>query len=129
MRLYGLTKFMKSSGFTLIEVLVALAVIAIALIAVVKVTSTDIQDATYLKDKTYGNIIALNAMANIQLGLTTLPVSNQPSVILGETLYWSGTETATPDPQVNEVELFVSTKPNSESVIHLQGFRQVKKET
>ena len=50
----------RSHGFTLLEVLVALAVLAIAMGAVIKVSATNSSNAAYLKEKTIAHWIAVN---------------------------------------------------------------------
>lgn len=54
-------------GFTLIEVLVALAVLAIALGALVRGGADAANNAAYLRDKTLAHWVALNTVAEQQL--------------------------------------------------------------
>lgn len=54
------------SGFTLIEILVALSVIAIALGALVKAGSNHTQSVAYLKQKTLAHYVAMNEIALLQ---------------------------------------------------------------
>jgi type II secretion system protein I len=60
-------------GFTLIEVLVALAVVAIGMAAVLESVSSSADSAVYLRDKTLAEWIALNQLA--QTRLNTQPPS------------------------------------------------------
>ena len=53
-------------GFTLIEVLVALTVIAIALGALIKASGNHANNAGYIKQKTLGHYVAMNEIALIQ---------------------------------------------------------------
>ena len=57
----------KSTGFTLLEVLVALAVAAIGLAAVIKVAGGNAYNAQYLQEKTFAQWVALNRLAELQL--------------------------------------------------------------
>ena len=58
--------FRKSySGFTLIEVMVALTIIAISLGALLSTSGTQANSATYLKQKTLAHWIALNELAEL----------------------------------------------------------------
>ncbi len=54
-------------GFTLIEVLVALAVVAIGMGAVLEAVSSSADSAVYLRDKTFAEWIALNQLAQTRL--------------------------------------------------------------
>ncbi|HEY9147528.1 MAG TPA: type II secretion system minor pseudopilin GspI [Gammaproteobacteria bacterium] len=56
-----------SSGFTLIEVMVALAVVAVALAALLKGVSTNTVNAAYLRDKSFAHWVAMNVVAERQL--------------------------------------------------------------
>jgi general secretion pathway protein I len=56
-----------ASGFTLIEVLVALAVLAIALSALIKGGSDNAANAAYLRDKTLAHWVAMNRVTELQL--------------------------------------------------------------
>ena len=55
----------KSSGFTLIEVMVALTIIAISLGALLSTSGTQAFSATYLKQKTLAHWVALNELAQL----------------------------------------------------------------
>lgn len=56
-------KFIKSDrGFTLIEVIIALAIIAIALAAVMMTVSATVRNATDLKERTFAHWVAMNKM-------------------------------------------------------------------
>lgn len=57
-------------GFTLLEVLVALVVVAVALAALLKGVSGNAVNAAYLRDKTFAQWVAMNVVAERQLGLT-----------------------------------------------------------
>lgn len=54
-------------GFTLLEVLVALAILAIALGALIKAGSTNTANAVYLRDKTFAHWVALNTITEMQV--------------------------------------------------------------
>lgn len=54
-------------GFTLIEVMVALAVLAIALGAIVQSITSNTSNASYLREKTLAHWVAMNKVAEIQV--------------------------------------------------------------
>lgn len=54
-------------GFTLLEVLVALAVIAIGLAAAIRVGATNGANAIHLRDKTFAQYVAANKAVELQL--------------------------------------------------------------
>ena len=73
----GLTR-----GFTLIEVLIALAVLAIALSAVIKGVSANANNAAHLRDRMLAHWVAMNKVTELQTN-TTLPT---PGVTTGTML-------------------------------------------
>jgi len=62
-----MTSYKKQKGFTLLEVLVALAVLTMGLGTVIKVAGTQASQLSYLKEKTIALWIANNKANEIQL--------------------------------------------------------------
>ena len=58
---------MKNKGFTLVEILVALAVIAIAMAALIRASGNHTYSASYLKQKTLAHYVAMNEIARLQI--------------------------------------------------------------
>ena len=56
----------RSQGFTLLEVLVATTIIAVALGAIIKSTGAGTANLAYLRDKTFAHWVAMNQMAQVQ---------------------------------------------------------------
>ena len=54
-------------GFTLLEVLIALVVIAIPLLAIMESVTLNVSNAVYLRDRTMAHWVAMNAVAQEQL--------------------------------------------------------------
>ena len=59
----------RSGGFTLIEVLVALAIVAIGMAAVLQALSASANTVLYLRDKMVAQWVGLNQIATVRLGL------------------------------------------------------------
>lgn len=57
----------RQRGFTLLEVLVALAVLAFAMAALIKTGAENARAAAYLRDKTLAQWVAMNVIAEQQL--------------------------------------------------------------
>ncbi|MEM0954130.1 MAG: type II secretion system minor pseudopilin GspI [Pseudomonadota bacterium] len=60
---------LRRGGFTLVEVMVALMVIAIALPALLKVLYQQIDGTAYLRDQTLGQWVASNKLAEVRIEL------------------------------------------------------------
>lgn len=56
-----------AKGFTLIEVLVALAIVAIGMAAVLETLTSSANTALYLQDKTFAQWVALNRIETVRL--------------------------------------------------------------
>jgi general secretion pathway protein I len=68
---------MRARGFTLIEVLVALAIVAIGMAAVLSTIGSSAETASYLRDKTFAQWIALNQLAQLRLSTTQQQLPSQ----------------------------------------------------
>jgi general secretion pathway protein I len=95
------------SGFTLMEVMVALSIIAIAMSAIISVSSSHTNNASYLRDKTFSYWIASDLITEIQIkhewpptGITT-GEANQ----LGQDWQWQMEIKQTPDESVNVIKV------------------------
>lgn len=65
---------LNNKGFTLVEVLVALVVLAVALSALIFSSQQATRGATHLVNKTIAHWVAMNIASEIHLGLTTPPL-------------------------------------------------------
>ena len=78
-------------GFTLIEVLLALAIIAISLTALLKATSEDISITDRIKNKSISHWVAMQGVAAVQLGLIKIHLNQEATevtTLLGQKWYW-----------------------------------------
>jgi len=114
-----------SRGFTLIEVLVALAVLAIALSAIIKTMSANTLNSIYLRDRTLAQWVALNKITELQLSKDMpSPGKSDGSTVMGNhEWFWEAEIKTTPDDDVNTVTLRVRDQPDAENpVTTLQGY-------
>lgn len=80
------------SGFTLIEVLIALAILAIAICAVLKTLGDSARNASQLQTKLAAHWLAMNKVAECQVGLLHFEQENQHeghALVLHHALSWS----------------------------------------
>ncbi|MGB6976958.1 MAG: type II secretion system minor pseudopilin GspI [Gammaproteobacteria bacterium] len=115
----------QAHGFTLIEVLVALVILAIALPAIIKATSDSINSTAYLRDKTVAHWVALNTIARLQLGTLPMPASEGEQgkeQQFGKNYYWQMIIDNAEDPYVLRIAVEVSTTPKGRALDHVIGF-------
>ncbi|HFE6175099.1 TPA: GspI family T2SS minor pseudopilin variant LspI [Legionella pneumophila] len=101
------------SGFTLIEVLLALTVIAIALTALLKATAQNIDNTHRIKEKTISHWVAMQGVAMIQLNLlrtSQSQESTQATTMLGQKWYWRAKISPTPIKRMQQITISVSSK-------------------
>ncbi|HCJ1062577.1 TPA: GspI family T2SS minor pseudopilin variant LspI [Legionella pneumophila] len=101
------------SGFTLIEVLLALTVIAIALTALLKATAQNIDNTHRIKEKTISHWVAMQGVAMIQLNLlrtSQSQESTQTTTMLGQKWYWRAKISQTPIKRMQQITISVSSK-------------------
>ena len=101
--------FQKHKGFTLVEVMVALAVIALGLAAVIKTVTSTTNNTIYLRDKTLAYWVAQNQMAELEL--TTASPKNGftdgEETLAGLTWHWTRKVEGTEDPDTSRIEIMV----------------------
>lgn len=80
----------KIRGFTLIEIMVAMAIIAIALASLMKASGNHTHSAAYLKSKTLAHYVAMNEVARLQIAnqWPDLGSSSKSIEMAGTEWYW-----------------------------------------
>ncbi|NLO78735.1 MAG: type II secretion system minor pseudopilin GspI [Xanthomonadaceae bacterium] len=114
----------KSSGFTLLEVMVALAVLAIALAAVVDKTVERGVNITHLRDRTLAHWVAENRLAEMR-AMNEWREGKQTgrSELAGRTWYWEVETLPTPARRLRRVVIRVAADEDRANPIStLNGF-------
>lgn len=101
---------MKPRGFTLVEILVALAIVAVALTAGMRALTQAADGATALKSRTLALWVAQNVLARAQLAT---PSPSPGTSEGGESqaamqFRWRATITATPNPSFRRIDITVA---------------------
>ncbi|MCR9191858.1 MAG: type II secretion system minor pseudopilin GspI [Gammaproteobacteria bacterium] len=117
---------MKQRGFTLIEVLLALMIIAIGMTALLKSSAQNIQSTQRLKDKSLQRLVAMTAMADLQmhvLGTTSNREITQTTSLFGHTWYWRAQITPTRVKFMQQISISASPKRTGPFTNHMIGYR------
>ena len=96
-------------GFTLLEVMVALAVITLGLSAVIKTVTSTTSNTIHIRDKTFAYWVAQNQIAEIELtsGSPKPGFTDGEEMLAGLTWHWTRKVEGTEDPDTNRVEVSV----------------------
>jgi general secretion pathway protein I len=83
----------RNGAFTLIEVMVALVIVALSLSAVVASVSQMVYAATAMQERTYANWIALNKISEVRLSDAAPEVSEDDDEVHFANIDWALTTT------------------------------------
>ncbi len=109
----------RARGFTLLEVMVALAVIAIGLGAVITEASRNISNASLLQDKTLGHWVASNKIVEMQVKNEWPSAGEQKDDVemVGRDWYLTVITIETPVDRIRRIDVEVRTDSGSERPI------------
>jgi general secretion pathway protein I len=105
----------QACGFTLLEVLIAMAVLAIALAAAIKAVSDGARTATHIEERTLAHWLALNKIAEQRLGSTVPPVGIQQgsAQFAGQDWHWTAVVSETPDASTRRLQIEIRHEPGA----------------
>lgn len=107
-------------GFTLVEVMVALTVVALALPALLFTLDQQIDGSAYLRDRSLAQVVAQNRLAELRLALRSGRRELRGTLSGAEQMaqrdwYWRVESTATEVPGFSRVEVAVSLQEGPEA--------------
>jgi general secretion pathway protein I len=109
-----------AEGFSLIEAMVALAVLAIATVGLVRTVETHIDATRSLERRAAAMWVAENRLAEIELGA---PEANRDAVaMLGEEWRVAVTRSGTDDPEIERIHIDVYPARETSPLASLDGF-------
>jgi len=114
-----------ASGFTLIEILVALTILAVALAAGMRSVAQSTEAATLLKQRTLALWVAQNRLALAQLASPWPPlgIRDGTAVQAGTGFVWRETVGGTPNPGFRKIDITVADPAQPDYVLaRLAGY-------
>jgi len=113
-------------GFTLLEILVALAVLSIVILGFLRSNSVMIANAEYLRQKTLADWVAMNRATEIRLADQWLGGEGIEGVdLMGDSRWrWQATGKLSPDPEVQivTIEIRPADRQSSDPLASLTMF-------
>jgi len=113
------------NGFTLVEVLVALAVLTIALSAVMRGLSQSIDTSASLRDRTIALWVAQNRLTThqIQRDFPAMDTTEGKTEMAGREWQWREQVTAAPgEPDMRQIHIEVRAATGEQTLARLVGF-------
>lgn len=115
----------RQAGFTLVEVLIATAVLALSMAAVIGTAGHSARLGAQLRDDTFADWVAMNELATLRLA-QQWPAGDSldgDADMGGESWHWVATFTKTTDPALLRVDISVSHAATPDAAVtSLTGF-------
>ncbi|HEV2110401.1 MAG TPA: type II secretion system minor pseudopilin GspI [Gammaproteobacteria bacterium] len=115
----------KQHGFTLLEVLIALAVLALGMTAVIGAAGSSTRLGSELRDRTFADWVAMNELTSLRLAKAAPGSSalNGDADMAGEKWHWQATISATADPNLLRIDVTVAPADKPDDAVEtVSGF-------
>ena len=116
------------TGFTLMEVLIALAILALSLVAVIGAAGSSTRLSSGLRDRTFADWVALNELTTLRIAATAPSDSSlSGDADMGDQKWhWIAKISSTSDPNLLRIDVDVSAAQKPDAVIEaVTGFMGV----
>ncbi len=116
----------RSAGFTLIEVVVALAIVAIGMLAVFKTVNDTVNNVDYLRDRSFAAWIADNRLTEMRLSpeLPSVDRTEGDVQFAGRRWLWTAAVSQTPVDGLRRIDVSVRREGDAEDsqLVIMAGF-------
>ncbi|MEJ2060698.1 MAG: type II secretion system minor pseudopilin GspI [Gammaproteobacteria bacterium] len=114
----------RERGFTLIEVVIALFIVALGLAAAVQLSASSADNARHLAQTTYADWVAMNRLAalNLKGKYPGTGKSGGEAEQAGSTWYWQQVVSDTPIKGLRQVEIRVRAEREGPAFATVRGF-------
>lgn len=113
-------------GFTLIEVLVAMLIVAIAFTAILKVDNEAIAHQLALEQRVIAHWVGLQVINAVKVGTLSVPNTaqtlEQNTLALGQTWRWVLQLNNTPNEAIQQITVSVYLSDRTEKIVELRGY-------
>ncbi len=116
---------MKKNGFTLIEVLIALAIVTIAFTAILSTSAHSLRNTQYLQNKMIANWVAAKVINDIRAKFLSLPTTEpltDETTMLAKKYSWQAKLQTTANPHIQKINVTVWQPPSTAKLIDLISY-------
>lgn len=115
---------MKNKGFTLIEVMLAMSIFAMAALAALQVASEHLRSIGYLEQRTFASMVAANRLAEVHYNDRWPPQNEQSGTVeLADRIWhWEQEVVETVTDDLREVTIIVRSSEDGPEESRLSGF-------
>lgn len=114
------------AGFTLIEVLAALVIVSLGMLAVIGAVGQTVSNATYLREKTIAHWVAMNKLTEVRLSNSSLEntETNGDTEMAGSNWHWRMQVSSTDVDSMQRIDIHVAPKEAGDdaSITSISGF-------
>ncbi len=112
-------------GFTLLEVMVALAVLALALGAIIKAGGAGANNVAMLRDRTLAGWVAVNTINELLLARDWPDAGTRKDTteMAGREWYWEVQINKTSDPDLRRLDVAIRDQKNAAPLVELIAFK------
>ncbi|MGD9843253.1 MAG: type II secretion system minor pseudopilin GspI [Steroidobacteraceae bacterium] len=114
------------AGFTLIEVLAALVIVSLGMLAVIGAVGQTVNNATYLREKTIAHWVAMNKLTEVRLSNASLEntETNGDIEMAGSNWHWRMEVSSTDVDSMQRINIHVAPKDAGDdaSIANISGF-------
>jgi general secretion pathway protein I len=114
-----------NTGFTLVEILVALAILSISLSAVLYVINQNTTNLIHLKDKTFAHWVAMNKVAEFRVNPSLIQKSRRLSghyTLAEKEWKWTAQLSRTEDKDLDRLNIEIYNSDDEEKITSLTSF-------
>ena len=117
----------QDDGFSLLELLVAIAILSLAIIPMVASQTTAVRSSSKLSEKGYAQIVAENVMTELRLSETPPPTTGTidgAEIFGGVPFYWQAEVRELTPQKVISISLKIIKEENDKELYEIIGFRK-----
>lgn len=109
-----------AKGFTLLEILIAIAILAVTGVAVMKASAEHINSLTILKEMTYSSWVAENRLVEMQLEDKWPPSNNKKGKMemAGVEWFWQQKVEKVEDKSMRQITIWVMANENDKEPVY-----------